>query len=367
MLDQRRPVPVRTILATIGLVLATVVGLYLVVLLARIETLLIVAAFFAVVLNPAVELVEKYARVRRTVAAALVFLFGLVLLSGMLYAFIRPIVDEGTKFSNNFPTYVSDAKAGRGTVGQLVKRYKLDRYFERNKAKIQRSLASASRGALDIARNVAVAIAELVTVFVLAFLMILYGPEMLSGGLGMLSPPRRDRVCVVARDCSRALTGYVFGNLLISAISAVVVFISLWVLNVPFRAVLALFVAFADLLPLVGATLGAIPTIAVAFLHSTTAGIAMIVVFVVYQQFENHVLQVAIMSRTVQINQLIVLVSALAGAQLFGFVGALLAIPAAGVIQVIVRDLYDTRRNRPKPEPTVGNDEVPAHLAQDAG
>jgi hypothetical protein len=123
--------------------------------------------------------------------------------------------------------------------------------------------------------------------------------------------------------------------------------------------VLALWVAFADLIPLVGATLGAIPTILVALLHSTTAGIAMFAVFVAYQQFENHVLQVTIMSRTVRLNPLTVLVSVLAGVELFGILGALLAIPAAGVLQVILRDLYDHRRGGLKPEPTVGQDEVP--------
>jgi predicted PurR-regulated permease PerM len=122
-------------------------------------------------------------------------------------------------------------------------------------------------------------------------------------------------------------------------------------------------VGFADLIPLVGATLGAVPTIAVAFLHSLPAGIGVTIFFIVYQQFENHVLQVQIMARTVQINQLIVLVSILVGVELFGLLGALLAIPAAGVIQVIVRDLWDNRRNRPKPEPTIGTDEVPVSEA----
>jgi predicted PurR-regulated permease PerM len=98
----------------------------------------------------------------------------------------------------------------------------------------------------------------------------------------------------------------------------------------------------------------------VAFIHSPVAGIGMIIVYVVYQQFENHVLQVAIMSRTVQINQLAVLVSVLMGVELAGLLGALLAIPAAGVIQVIARDIYDHRLGRFKREPTIGVDEIPA-------
>jgi predicted PurR-regulated permease PerM len=99
--------------------------------------------------------------------------------------------------------------------------------------------------------------------------------------------------------------------------------------------------------------------VGVAFLHSTTAGIGMIIVYVVYQQFENHVLQVSIMARTVKINPLMVLVSVLIGVELFGLLGALLAIPVAGIIQVIGRDIYDERRGRLKPEPTIGADEVP--------
>jgi predicted PurR-regulated permease PerM len=123
--------------------------------------------------------------------------------------------------------------------------------------------------------------------------------------------------------------------------------------------VLALWVGFADLIPLVGATLGAVASVGVAFIHSTTAGVGMLILYIVYQQFENHVLQVSIMSRTVKLNPLLVLVSVLVGVEMFGLLGALLAIPAGGVIQVIARDIYDDTRGTLKEEPTIGEDEVP--------
>jgi predicted PurR-regulated permease PerM len=129
--------------------------------------------------------------------------------------------------------------------------------------------------------------------------------------------------------------------------------------GVPFAGVLGLWVGFADLLPQVGATIGAIPTIAIAFLHSTGAGIAVVIFYIVYQQLENHLLQPVVMSRTVKLNPLGVLLSALVGVELAGFVGALLAIPAAGAIQVVVRDLWDDRQQRLKTIPTVGVDETP--------
>jgi predicted PurR-regulated permease PerM len=149
------------------------------------------------------------------------------------------------------------------------------------------------------------------------------------------------------------------GNLVISAIAGTLTYIVLWIMGVPYKGVVALFVAFADLIPLVGATLGAIVAIAVAALHSLPAALVVLVFFVVYQQAENHLLQPVIMSRTVQLNALAVLVSVLIGVELFGFLGALLAIPVAGVISVISRDLYDSYRGHPKPEPTIGEDQVP--------
>jgi predicted PurR-regulated permease PerM len=130
-------------------------------------------------------------------------------------------------------------------------------------------------------------------------------------------------------------------------------------MGVPYRGVVALFVGFADLIPLVGATLGAVVAVAVAALHSLPAAIVVLVVFVVYQQLENHVLQPVIMSRTVELSALTVLVSILIGVELFGFLGALLAIPVAGVVHVIGRDLYDGYRGRLKPDPTTGTDQIP--------
>ena len=362
--DGSRPVPVRTIVVTISLVIAFGIGLWLVITLARIEVLLLVAAFFAVVLTPPVDWVQRHLHLRRSMSTLVIFVVGVGLLGAMLYAFIRPLVDQVDQFSNDFPKYVADARAGRGTIGRLVKKYKVDAWVERNKKKLQEGVSRVGTGAFKVVRSIAVAAALLLTVMVLAFLMILHGPDMLSGAVGMLSPPNQRRFRAVGADCAKAVTGYVFGNLSISVIAGLVTFFSLWGFGVPFKGVLGLWVGFADLIPLVGATLGAVPTVGIAFLHSTTAGIGMAIVFILYQQFENHVLQVVIMSKTVHLNQLFVLTSVLIGVELAGFIGALLAIPAAGVLQVVIRDVYEHRQGRLKDEPTVGADKVPVSEAE---
>ena len=139
----------------------------------------------------------------------------------------------------------------------------------------------------------------------------------------------------IGNESARAITGYVAGNLVISVIAGLTTYAFLAILGVPFAGVVALWVAFADLIPLVGATMGAIPEVALAFLHSVPAGIAAVLFYVLYQQFENHVLQPTIMAKAVSIKPLVVMVSVLLGVELFGILGALLAIPVAAVLKVI--------------------------------
>ncbi|MGH9155986.1 MAG: AI-2E family transporter [Acidimicrobiales bacterium] len=353
------PIPWRTIWATIASVVVAVGAIAVLREVSRVLVWLIIAAFFAVVLTPPVDFLEHRVKMRRVVATLLVFLAGFGLLAGLLYSFISPIVDQSQEFVDNFPRYVEDAKAGRGPVGGLVQRFELDRRIEESQDELEMALNSLGRESLGIVRGVGNAVVATLTIVVLTILMLLSGPRMMRTGLNALSPAARQHVRKVAADSARAVTGYVAGNLLISVIAGVASFVFLFVANVPFRTVLSLWVAFADLIPLVGATLGAIPAVGVAFLYSTAAGVATVIFFVLYQQFENHVLQVTIMSRTVDLNPLVVLVSVLVGVELFGLLGALLAIPAAGVIQVVARDVWDVRRGRLKPEPTIGVDEVP--------
>jgi predicted PurR-regulated permease PerM len=209
------------------------------------------------------------------------------------------------------------------------------------------------------AQRVASGLFALLTIMVLSFLMLLEAPGIISAFLGLLSPSRALQVRRIGSDVAGAVTGYMAGNLVICLIAGAATWIFLSIVGVPFAGVLGLWVGFADLLPLVGATIGAIPTIAIAFLHSTGAGVAVLIFYIVYQQIENHFLQPVVMSRTVKLNPLGVLLSVLVGVELAGFVGALLAIPAAGAIQVVIRDLWDERQQRLKTVPTIGVDETP--------
>lgn len=354
-----QPVPWRAIWAVIASAGAAYLAYQLVLEVAGVLVLLAVALFFAVVLSPAVDAVARRGHLRRGLATAVVVLVGVGLLAAMLYSFIRPLAEQASSFADDLPTLVEDAQNGEGPVGDLVERLGLEDYVEENQDRLREGMDSLGAPAIDLARSVFNGVLAGVTVLVLTILMLLQGPALTRTVLELVPGRRREQVRRVAADSALAVSGYVFGNLVISVIAGTATWLALALLGVPYAGVIGLFVAFTDLIPLVGATLGAIPTVLFAFLHSTTAGIVMVVFYVLYQQFENHVLQVTVMSRTVDLNPLAVLVAVLVGVELFGILGALLAIPMAGVLQVVVRDVYDERRGHLKEEPTVGTDEVP--------
>jgi predicted PurR-regulated permease PerM len=355
----REPVPWRTIFAWVGTVAATYLLFLLVQATARIIAWVVVAAFFAVILSPAVDLLQRKARIPRATATSIVFALVLVAVSLLLYAFIRPVVDQTNKFVRDLPGYVDDAQHGKGTIGRFVKAHNLEKVVRENRDRIQENLRKAANPALDAARGLFSTIIASLTISVLTFLLVLRGPQLTMNVLELVPERHRRRVRAVAADSAKAVSGYMIGNLLISVVAGSATYVMLRIMGVPYPEVLALFVAFTDLIPLIGATLGAIPTIGLAFLHSVPAGVVMLIFYIVYQQFENHILQVTVMSRTVQVNPLTVLISVLVGVELVGFLGALLAIPAAGILQVIARDIYDDRQGRLKAEPTVGAGEAP--------
>jgi predicted PurR-regulated permease PerM len=327
----------------------------------------VVAAFFAVALYPVVNWVQRRLPwCRRSLATLVVFLLLFAVLAGIAAMFAVPLAREGVALAGQLPQLLQDARAGRGPVGDLLERTNALEYVQNNQDRIREFATGLSTPALGFLRGAATGVAGVVTVFVLAYLMVLEGPKATAGTLNLFDRDRGERVRRVGGDCAKTITGYLSGNLLISVICGLLTYAVLKVAGVPFPALIALFVAIADLIPLVGATLGAIVASIAAFVHSVPAGIAVVVFFLLYQQLENHLLQPLILSRTVKLNPLTVLLAILIAVELAGILGALLAIPIAGMIQVIVRDAWDHRRGRPKPEPTVGEDRTPVSQANDS-
>ena len=340
-------VPLATIVAAVAVVAATYLAGKLIYRLRDVVLLMAVAGFVAVILNPLVVYLQ-HRRIRRGWAVAIVTVWAALVFVGLVVAFGYPLVNGLSHLSEQLPAYVRDAEHGHGWVGHLVRRFHLTAWATRNAPKLRSVAASLARPALNVGRGAISLLLTLATVAALVVLLLLEGPRMREGLLGLMSPARAGRCTRVAGEINRSVTGYALGDLLTSLIAGIVVFVTLISLGVPFPLLWALWVALVDFLPMVGGALAGIPTVLFAAGHSLTAGIITAAVFLSYQQLENHVLNPVVMSRTVKINPLLVLVSVLVAASIgdwlggfFGsFVAALLAIPAAGALQVIARELW---------------------------
>jgi predicted PurR-regulated permease PerM len=186
------------------------------------------------------------------------------------------------------------------------------------------------------------------TIIFLTLFMLLEGPAWLERFYDALPASRRDRFRAIGNDVYRTVGGYVNGNIVISVLCGAVYGVTLFILGVKFALALAFIAALLDLVPLAGATIGGILVAGVAFAHSVSAGITMTVVVVGYQQLENHVLQPVIYGRTVDLSPLAVLIAVLVGATVAGLFGALVAIPIAGTLQVVIRDYMQHRAQEPE-------------------
>jgi predicted PurR-regulated permease PerM len=343
-------IPLPTILVTVAVVALTYLAALIVVHLRDILLLMVVAGFVALLLNSVVVALRRVGIGRRGLSVTIVALLGLLAFVGLAAVFGYPLANGVTHLANALPGYVRDAEHGRGEIGRLVRRYHVQNWVQKNAPKLINLGQGLAKPALTLGKGAFSLLLELLTIFVLVVLLLLEGTKLKDGLLGLMVPARAERYTRIAREVSRSVFGYMLGNFLTSLTAGAVVLVTLIVLGVPFPFLWALWVALVDFLPMIGGALAGIPVVLFAVAHSLTAGIVVLVVFLIYTQLENHVLNPIVMSKTVKVNPLLVLVSILVGASvgdwiggIFGaFVAALLAIPAAGAIQVLVREAWQS-------------------------
>jgi len=344
----KRGVPLATILVSVAVVALTYLAGKLAYRIRDVLLMIAVAAFVCLILNPVVVALQRWGIRRRGWAVTLVATWTVLVFIGLVAAFGYPLAHGVTHFSQRLPSYVQAAEHGRGWIGHLVTSFHLQAWVNRNAPKLQSLGTTLAKPALTVGKGAASVLATLATIFALIVLFLLEGPKMRQGLVQLMPPQRAAYYTRVAREISQSATGYALGNLLTSLIAGAVIFVTLSLLEVPFPLLWALWVTLVDFLPMIGGALAGIPTVLFALGHSLTAGLVTAAVFVIYQQIENHVLNPVVMSRTANVNPLLVLLSLLVGTSIgdwvggfFGsFAGALLAIPVAGALQVITRELW---------------------------
>jgi predicted PurR-regulated permease PerM len=341
----------RAILVVLGILLAAAAVLTLLYLAWHVITWLLIALFLAMALNPAVDYFEGRG-LRRGWASFIVFFLAVISFAGLGVLLIPPLVDQIRTFVDAVPGFIDDLTAGRGPLGFLQENYQIvDRVRKAIAEQGVGGVLGITTAGITIARGVVSFVVGVVAIAFLTFFMLLEGPRITARFTELLPEHLRPRWGRVSADIYRTVGGYVTGNLLISLIAGGVSAVVLFVLGSDYAVALAVVVAVFDLVPLAGATLAAVIVSTVTLIElGWLRGVVVVVFFVVYQQLENHILQPVIYGRTVRLSPLTVLVAVLIGAELIGILGALAAIPVAGIVQAVFREIILWRREAILPQ-----------------
>jgi predicted PurR-regulated permease PerM len=307
---------------------------------------LLISVFLAIALNPLVSATERRLHLKHGPAAIVVFLTTILVVVIFLIVIFTPLYNEVRDFSQHLPDYIDKAEKSR-LFKDLDQRYDILKKLRQQSQSLPSRLPATASAALGLAGTVASAVFETITVLFLTLFLLLELPSIGRSVVSLLPPEQADTAIRMQGEISSTVARYVATNIAVSIFAGLVTWISLLILGVPFALVLALLMGLFDLLPLIGATLGGTIVVLVATITTgVTAGVIMIVVLIVYQQTENHLVQPIVMRRSVAVSPLIVIVSVLIGAALLGILGALLAIPVAGSVQIALRDILEARRAR---------------------
>lgn len=304
--------------------------------------MVVVAMFLAVGLNPAVEALQRRGLSRRwsitSVFAAVIVVF---VLFGL--AVVPPVSQQLADFVAAVPGYVREL-----TSHPTLRRLDADYQILPQLATFVTSTLGPSLATGVVGAGLVVLDGVFTTVTLLVLMLYFLGSlhTIKTYLLKLVPASRRERTGAIAEEILSGIGGYVAGNVLISVIAGVVTWVFLSIVGVEYALALALVVALTDLIPLVGATIGAVIVTGVALLGSVPAGIACAIFFVIYQQIENYVIYPRVMKRSVDVTPAVTVIAALVGGALLGIVGALLAIPVAAAIALIIREIVIPRQAR---------------------
>jgi predicted PurR-regulated permease PerM len=302
---------------------------------ASILLLIFIALFLAIGLNPAVTRLRAWG-LPRAAAVAIVALSVVALLAGGLIALIPPLVTQTTQLVQNVPDVIQSLQRNQ-TVNDLVQRYHII-------DKVQSALdagtvGNALGGVVGGAKLVFGTVFNVLTVIVLTIYFMASFDRLREGAYSLVPATRRNRVRLLTDEILGKVGAYMVGALAIAIVAGFSTWVLALIVHLAYPFALAVVVAVCDLIPQIGATLGAIIVSLVGFASSITTGIVCIAFFIVYQQVENYLIYPTVMRRSVKVSDVAAVVAALLGVGLFGVIGALVAIPMVAAIQLILREV----------------------------
>ncbi len=338
----------RIILRVLAITVTFAIALYLVYLLRKPISWVLIAAFLAVALAGPVNMLSRY--MKRGLAITLVYLGLLLVPIGIGALIVPPLVTQGNNLIQDLPNYVVDAREfadKNSTLRSLEADYSITEKLQEQAEKLPARIGDAATVLGDIGLGVVNSLFAMFTILVLTAFLLGSGRTWIQRALELRPPGQSERIRAALEHMGKAVGAYVGGVLAQATLAAILAYIVLSILGVPFAAALAIVIFFADLVPLVGATIGAIVVgIVTLFTDFPTATIIWVIYSVIYQQVENTLIQPQIQKRAVNVHPFIVLVAVLFGSTLLGVLGALVAIPVAASVQIAIREWWEYRHAR---------------------
>jgi predicted PurR-regulated permease PerM len=327
-----------------------VIGLYALYTVRAILIRILIALFIAVSLDPAVRLLTRRG-MRRGWAVTLIFALAFGLAAGFLLSVIPPLVTQGRNLIDDLPDYLTRLQANSAQFRELDDRYNVSEQLQGLAGTLPTRLGS---GLLGFTGRVFGAVFNSLTILVFTVYFMADMPRIRTGVVRLFPMGRRPHARRVVDLVVDKVGGYMIGNIIISLIAGVVSYVAFLVLGVPFAVPLAFLVAVCDLIPMIGATLGAVLGVSVALfttgLWPTTVLVAAF--FVAYQQLENYLIAPRVLKTTVELGAAAVLIAGLIGATILGLVGALMAIPVAAAVNVLLNERLLAHETAAGPSPS---------------
>jgi predicted PurR-regulated permease PerM len=314
----------------------TVIGLYALYTVRAILIRILIALFIAVSLDPAVRWLTRRG-MRRGWAVTLIFLLAFAFAAGFLISVIPPLVSQGRNLVDDLPDYLTRLQRQSSQYRELNDRYNVSDQLQGLATNLPGRLGS---GLLGFTGRVFGAVFNGLTVLVFTIYFMADMPRIRSGVVRLFPVGRRPRARQVVDLVVDKVGGYMIGNIIISIIAGIASLIAFTLLGVPFPVPLAFVVAICDLIPMIGATLGAVIGVTVALFTSSIWPTTVLVAafFVAYQQLENYLIAPRVLKTTVELGAAAVLIAGLIGAAVLGLVGALMAIPVAAAFNVLLNE-----------------------------
>ena len=334
----------RSVLGVLALLLGVVAAVEFIVLAQAGLTLIAIALFLALALNPGVNFFQRRG-LGRGAAVAMVFVMAILVFALLGLVLISPLVDQVTKFIDALPGLVADLTEGHGKLGFLERDYHVVERVREATTGNGKAVEGAAAPVVTVAKGVATTVIGVIVIAFLTLFMLLEGPDWRRRVDELVPEKNRAPVERIGAGVYKGVSGFVIGNLLASFMAGVFVTVLFLAVGIPFAVPVGLFVAVIELVPYIGPLVTTVIVTAVALTVGVVPGLLVLALTVVYHMVEGHTLRPLIYGRALQLSPLAVLIAILLGIEVAGILGALAAVPLAGAAQVVIAELLPGRAN----------------------